>query len=253
MRFTRYQLGNGKPNFGWLLENNIGPVEGNLFGEFRRLEANIPMEHVHLLAPIQPGKIICVGHNYQSHIIEMDSTIPDIPVIFLKAPSSVIGPGSAIILPSQSKRVEHEAELAVVIGRQGRWIKPDDVSKYIFGYTIANDVTARDLQRQDGQWDRSKGFDTFCPLGPWIETEMDPTDVLLTCRVNDELRQMASTNDMIFTVGQLVSFVSSVMTLFPGDVVMTGTPAGVGPLAAGDVVTVSIEGIGELSNPIALS
>jgi 2-keto-4-pentenoate hydratase/2-oxohepta-3-ene-1,7-dioic acid hydratase in catechol pathway len=253
MRFTRYQIGNDTPTIGWLLEDRIGPVEGNLFGEYRRLEANIPLEHVRMLAPVEPGKIICVGLNYQSHVNEMERNIPEIPVIFLKAPSSVIGPGSAIILPPQSKQVEHEAELAVIIGHQGRWIKPEDVSKYIFGYTIANDVTARDLQRQDGQWDRSKGFDTFCPLGPWIETEFDPTDVLLTCRVNNELRQMTSTNEMIFTVGQLVSFISSVMTLYPGDVVMTGTPAGVGPLAAGDVVTVSIEGIGDLNNPIALS
>lgn len=253
MRFTRYQIGNDAPTFGWLLEENIGPVEGDLFGEYRRLEASIPMERVHLLPPIQPGKIVSVGLNYQSHVNEMGRSVPEIPVIFLKAPSSVIGPGSAIILPPQSKQVEHEAELAVVMGRQGRWIKADDVSKYVFGYTIANDVTARDLQRQDGQWDRSKGFDTFCPLGPWIETEIDPTDVLLTCRVNNELRQMASTNEMIFTVGQLVSFISSVMTLYPGDVVMTGTPAGVGPLTAGDVVSVSIEGIGELKNPIALS
>jgi 2-keto-4-pentenoate hydratase/2-oxohepta-3-ene-1,7-dioic acid hydratase in catechol pathway len=253
MRFTRYQIGNDTPTNGWLLEDRIGPVEGNLFGEYRRLEANIPLERVRMLAPVEPGKIICVGLNYQSHVNEMERNIPEIPVIFLKAPSSVIGPGSAIILPPQSKQVEHEAELAVIIGHQGRWIKPEDVSKYIFGYTIANDVTARDLQRQDGQWDRSKGFDTFCPLGPWIETEFDPTDVLLTCRVNNELRQMTSTNEMIFTVGQLVSFISSVMTLYPGDVVMTGTPAGVGPLAAGDVVTVSIEGIGDLNNPIALS
>lgn len=253
MRFIRYQMGSEAPQFGWVLDDKVGPVEGDLFGEFRRLEANIPMERVRLLSPILPGKIVSVGLNYQSHIKEMGSSMPEIPVIFLKAPNSVIGPGSAIILPPQSKQVEHEAELAVVIGKQGRWIKPDDVASHIFGYTVANDVTARDLQRQDGQWDRSKGFDTFCPLGPWIENEMDSADVLLTCRVNNELRQMASTNEMIFTVQQLVSFVSSVMTLFPGDIVMTGTPAGVGPLTAGDVVTVNIEGIGELSNPIALS
>ncbi|HPO59722.1 MAG TPA: fumarylacetoacetate hydrolase family protein, partial [Anaerolineaceae bacterium] len=173
-----------------------------------------------------------------------------IPLLFLKPPSSVIGPGEAILLPPQSRQVEHEAELAVVIGRLGRWIPPEAALDYVFGYTVANDVTARDLQRRDGQWTRGKGFDTFCPLGPWIETDYDPYDNLITCRVNGEIRQMASTRDMIFPVQQLVAFASSVMTLEPGDVILTGTPAGIGPLLDGDEVAVDIEGIGELRNPV---
>jgi 2-keto-4-pentenoate hydratase/2-oxohepta-3-ene-1,7-dioic acid hydratase in catechol pathway len=171
-------------------------------------------------------------------------------MLFLKPPSTLIGTRMPIHLPPQSEQVEHEAELAVVIGRQGRWISPNDAKDYVFGYTIANDVTARDLQRRDGQWTRGKGFDTFCPVGPWIETDMDPFDQLITCRVNQDVRQMASTRDMVFSVQQLIAFASSVMTLEPGDLLLTGTPAGVGPLAPGDVVQISIEGIGELTNPV---
>jgi 2-keto-4-pentenoate hydratase/2-oxohepta-3-ene-1,7-dioic acid hydratase in catechol pathway len=147
--------------------------------------------------------------------------------------------------------VEHEAELAVVIGKRGRWVQPEEASSYALGYTLANDVTARDLQRRDGQWTRAKGFDTFCPLGPWIETEFDPADALVTCHVNGEMRQMSSTRDMVFGVPQLIAFISSVMTLEPGDVLLTGTPAGVGSLVAGDVVEVAVEGLGILRNPVA--
>jgi 2-keto-4-pentenoate hydratase/2-oxohepta-3-ene-1,7-dioic acid hydratase in catechol pathway len=155
------------------------------------------------------------------------------------------------LLPPQSQRVEHEGELVVVIGKRGRWISPEDALNYVLGYTLGIDVTARDLQRRDGQWTRGKGFDTFCPLGPYIETEFDPTDAMLTTHVNGEMRQMASTRDMIFTVRQLVAYISSVMTLEPGDIIMTGTPAGVGPLLAGDKVKVTIEGLGELTNRVA--
>jgi 2-keto-4-pentenoate hydratase/2-oxohepta-3-ene-1,7-dioic acid hydratase in catechol pathway len=156
-----------------------------------------------------------------------------------------------IYLPPQSRQVEHEAELAVIIGRRGRWIQPSDALNYIFGYTIANDVTARDLQRSDGQWTRGKSFDTFCPIGPWIDTEFDATDVMITCHVNGEMRQMASTRDMVFHVNQLIAFSSSIMTLEPGDIILTGTPAGVGPLQTGDLVEVSIEGLGKLTNRVA--
>ena len=162
----------------------------------------------------------------------------------------MIGPDEPIILPPQSRQVDHESELAVVMGRSGRWIPAEDALDYVLGYTAANDVTARDLQQRDGQWTRGKGFDTFCPLGPWIETDMDPSDTLLRCRVNGEMRQMGSTREMVFTVAQLISFISSVMTLEPGDVILTGTPAGIGPLKNGDVVEVDIEGIGVLSNPV---
>ena len=250
MRFLRYQQGIEAPRFGWLYEDQVGPLEGNPFGDYRRLDADIPLSKVHLLAPVLPGKIIGVGHNFVEHAREEGVDVPEIPAIFLKPPSAVIGPGDPIVLPPQSQLVEHEAELAVVIGRTGRWIQPDKARDYILGFTVANDVTARDLQRRDLQWTRATGFDTFCPLGPWIETEIDPADALITCRVSGGLRQMASTRELVFSIPQLVAFISSVMTLQAGDVILTGTPAGVGPLKAGDVVEVAVEGIGTLRNPV---
>ncbi len=250
MRFVRYQTGQDAPRYGWVYEDKIGPIEGAPFGEFRRLEAELPVHMTRLLAPVQPGKIICVGRNYAEHAREQNVEVPEIPLLFLKPPSAVIGPGDSILLPPQSRQVEHEGELAVVIGRKGRWVQAEDALKYVLGYTVANDVTARDLQRRDGQWTRGKGFDTFCPLGPWIETELDPADVLVQTRVNGEMRQMASTREMIFPVEQLIAFISSVMTLLPGDVILTGTPAGIGPLEAGDMVEVTVEGVGSLSNPV---
>jgi 2-keto-4-pentenoate hydratase/2-oxohepta-3-ene-1,7-dioic acid hydratase in catechol pathway len=233
-----------------MIEDRIGPLDGSPFESYRRQEATIPLSAVRLLAPVVPGKIICIGRNYVEHAREHDAEVPETPLLFLKPPSAVIGPGDKIILPPQSQQVEHEGELAVVIGRRGRWIPMDQALEHVWGYTIGNDVTARDLQRRDGQWTRGKGFDTFCPLGPWIDTDFDPADALLTCRVNAEIRQMATIRDMVFTIPQLITFISSVMTLEPGDVILTGTPAGVGPMAAGDVVTVEIEGLGELKNPV---
>ncbi|RPI31199.1 MAG: FAA hydrolase family protein, partial [Chloroflexota bacterium] len=217
MRLVRYQTKTEAPCFGWIYEENAGPLDGTPFGEFRRLEATLPLESVRLLPPVLPGKIICVGRNYAAHAKEHDADIPEVPLIFLKPPSSLIGPGDTILCPPQSQQVEHEAELAVVIGRRGRWIPPEEAGLYILGYTIANDVTARDLQRRDGQWTRGKSFDTFCPLGPWIETDFNPADALVTCHVSGEMRQMASTRDMVFQVPHLIAFASSVMTLEPGD------------------------------------
>lgn len=251
MRFVCYQTATTAPRFGWLLEDQVGPIEGSIFSEFRRLEADLPLESVQLLAPVQPGKIICVGRNYVAHAKEHEAEVPEVPMLFLKPPSSVIGPGQRILLPPQSQQVEHEAELGVVIGKRGRWIQTEEVHNYVMGYLVANDVTARDLQRRDGQWTRAKGFDTFCPIGPWIETEFESADALITCQVNGETRQMASTRDMVFGVRQLVAFASSVMTLEPGDILLTGTPAGVSPLAEGDVVEITIEGIGALRNRVA--
>ncbi|HEX2980303.1 MAG TPA: fumarylacetoacetate hydrolase family protein [Anaerolineaceae bacterium] len=250
MRFVRYQVGQNAPAFGWLYEDRVGALEGSPFAEYRRLEAESPLSAVRLLAPVVPGKIICVGRNYVEHAKELDNPVPEIPLLFLKPPSAVIGPGQRIVLPPQSNQVDHEAELVAVIGRRGRWITPDRASQHVLGYTCGNDVTARDLQRRDGQWTRGKGFDTFCPLGPWIDTEFDPTDALITCRVNDEMRQMGSTREMVFSVAQLIAYASSIMTLEPGDIIMTGTPAGVGPLEAGNTVEVSIEGLGDLRNPV---
>jgi 2-keto-4-pentenoate hydratase/2-oxohepta-3-ene-1,7-dioic acid hydratase in catechol pathway len=251
MRFVRYQTSNQLPRFGWLHDDLVGPVDGSPLGEFRRLEATLPLEIVTLLAPIVPGKIVCIGKNYLAHAQEMDSKVPEAPLIFLKPPSAILAPGGTVVLPPQSQQVEHEGELAVVIGKTGRWVAPENALSYVFGYTVANDITARDLQRRDGQWTRAKGFDTFCPFGPWIDTDFDASDTLITCHVNGELRQMASTRDMVFGLSQLIAFISSVMTLEPGDLILTGTPAGVGPLVAGDVVEVTIEGLGTLRNPVA--
>jgi len=247
MRFIRYQPPSGEPGFGWVLEERVGPLEGSPFAEFRRGEALHTLDDVRLLAPTQPSKILCVGRNYVAHAKEHGAEVTEVPLLFLKPPSAVIGPGDPILLPPQSQQVE----LAVVIGRRGRWISPEEAPNYILGYTIANDVTARDLQFRDGQWTRGKGFDTFCPLGPWIETDFDPADAVITCHVNGEMRQMASTRDMVFSVHQLIAFASSVMTLEPGDLLLTGTPAGVGPLQAGDLVEVTIEGLGTLRNPVS--
>ena len=253
MRFIRYANREGAEQYGWINDDQIGMVEGYLFGEYRRLEANTSISNIKLLAPIQPSKIICLGRNYADHAKEQGVEIPESPILFMKPPTSIIGLNDKILLPVQSQQVEHEAELVVVIGKKGRWITVDNAQQYIFGYTIGNDITARDLQHRDGQWTRAKGFDTFCPIGPWIETDLDPADTLITCRVNSELRQMASTREMVFTVPQIVAFVSTVMTLLPGDLIFTGTPAGIGPLENGDEVEVEIEGIGVLRNEVGIA
>ena len=250
MRIVRFQYKNEAPRYGWLLEEKVGAIVGNIYDDYRREEAALPLSSVRLLAPIEPSKVICVGRNYVEHAKEHDAEVPNVPLIFLKPPSAVIGPGEAIILPSQSQQVEHEVELVVVIGKRGRCILAEEAQNYIFGYTVGNDVTARDLQRSDGQWTRAKGFDTFCPFGPWVDTEFDPSDAVITCRVSGQPRQMASTRDMVFNVNDLIAFISSVMTLEPGDLIFTGTPAGVGPLKDGDDVVVEIEGLGKLSNPV---
>jgi len=214
-------------------------------------EGIVPLSHAQLLAPVVPTKVVCVGLNYRGHIREMGHETPDEPVIFLKPSTSVNGPGGTIEIPPGVGRVDYEAELGVVIGRRTHRASPEVARTNILGYTCANDVTARDLQNTDGQWTRAKGFDTFCPLGPWVETDADPSDLLLECYVNGERRQSARTSDMLFDVYQLVSFVSHVMTLVPGDVVLTGTPSGIGPLSAGDEVEVRIEDVGSLTNVVA--
>jgi 2-keto-4-pentenoate hydratase/2-oxohepta-3-ene-1,7-dioic acid hydratase in catechol pathway len=250
MRFIRYRDTSGEINTGWVLDEQVGSVDGSIFGEFRRSEANQSLTSVRLLPPINPTKIICVGRNYIAHAEEHDAEVPEIPLIFLKPTSALIGHDAEIILPPQSLQVEHEAELAVVIGKRGRWISPEESPEHILGYTIANDVTARDLQRQDGQWTRGKGFDTFCPLGPWLETDFNPADSLITCTINGEIRQMASTRDMVFNVHQIIAFSSSVMTLEAGDILLTGTPAGVSQLQPEDIIEITIEGIGTLRNKV---
>jgi len=209
------------------------------------------LDEVRLLAPILPSKVVCVGQNYADHIDEMGAERPSEPIIFLKPSTAVCGPGDPIRRPTAiSERVDYEGELAVVIGRLCREVPADRAGDVIFGYTCANDVTARDLQARDGQWTRAKGFDTFCPLGPWIETDVDPAHLALTTSLNNEVKQRSTTSLLLHNVPALVAFVTQVMTLIPGDVLLTGTPAGVGPMDKGDEVAVTIEGIGTLSNPV---
>jgi len=252
MRFIRYRSGVEEPKFGWVFENQVGEIEGTPFGDYRRKEADTQLSSVRLLPPVVPGKIIGVEVNFQKTSSERIEELPEVPAIYLKPPSTVIGTQEKVMLPSQSHLVEQEAQLAVIIGRKGRWIAPDRARDFIFGYSIATDITARDLQLSDQNSGRARSFDTFLPIGPWIETELDVIDTLLTCRVKGELRQMASTREMIFTIPQLVAFISSVMTLYPGDLILTGSPDGAGPLTAGDIIQSSIEGIGDLVNPVAV-
>ncbi|MDJ0665247.1 MAG: fumarylacetoacetate hydrolase family protein [Acidimicrobiia bacterium] len=224
---------------------------GSPFVAWEPTETVVGWDQARLLAPVIPTKVVAIGKNYVDHAAEFDSAVPEEPLIFLKPPTSVIGPLQAIALPNESDNVHHEAELAIVVGKVARDVRIEDAGSYILGYTAANDVTARDLQRSDGQWARAKGFDTFCPLGPAIDTDLDPLEGLqVTCRVNGELRQSGSTADLVFGVSELLSYVSHVMTLLPGDVILTGTPAGVGPIVPGDKVEVEIEGIGVLMNTV---
>ena len=209
----------------------------------------LSLEDVTLLPPSQPSKIVCVGLNYVKHAQELKMPLPDEPILFLKPPSAILAPGGQIVYPSSSIQVDYEGELAVVIGKRCRNISADEAEKYILGYTCFNDVTARDLQRKDGQWTRAKSFDTFAPFGPWIG-KIDPSDADIKTRVNGKLVQDSNTSDLIFSVPRLVQFISAVMTLEPGDVIATGTPPGVGQLQKGDLVEVEIEGIGVLKNSV---
>lgn len=204
-----------------------------------------------LLPPVVPGKIVCVGRNYADHAKELGNEAPSEPILFLKPPSALLAPGGTIVRPPASQRVDFEGELAIVIGREAKGVGASAWRDYVRGFTCANDVTARDLQKKDVQFTRGKGFDTFCPLGPAIETDLDVSDLRLTTRVNGETRQDGRTSQMVFSCGVLFEFITRVMTLLPGDVILTGTPAGVGPLAAGDTVEVEIEGIGVLRNVVA--
>ena len=233
----------------------IAELQGHPFGvgtdSVRYTGQSYQVADVRLLAPVLPTKVVAIGKNYADHAREMGGEPPDEPVIFLKPSTSVIGPGDPVARPVKlSERVDFEGELAVVIGRLCRDVPPERVSEVIFGYTCANDVTARDLQAKDGQWTRAKGFDTFCPLGPWIETGLDPSDLELTTTVNGEVKQHARTSQLLHDVTAVVCYVTSVMTLLPGDILLTGTPAGIGPLVYGDRVSVAIQGIGALTNPV---
>ena len=250
MKIVRFRTGNDIA-YGLAERAGVTVYQGSPFVAWEATETLVPWEAVQLLSPVIPSKVVCVGRNYAEHAAELGNEIPDEPIIFLKPATSVIGPDAGVVYPRQTKNLHHEAELAVVIGRIARNVQAEDVGLYIFGYTAANDITARDLQKKDVQFTRAKGFDTFCPLGPMIETELDPLERLaIVCRVNGEVRQADFTSEMVFGVAELLEFISSVMTLLPGDVILTGTPAGVGPMLPGDVVDVEIDGVGVLTNRI---
>ena len=255
MKLLRYAGPDG-PAFGMLEEQTVYTLEGDPFdpATWARGRAVGPLKTVTLLAPCTPSKIIAMGRNYAAHAAEFGHAPPDEPLLFFKPPSAVIGPGAPIVLPPQSARVEHEAELCLVIGRRCRNVPLAEAWGYVLGVTCGNDVTARDVQRREKQWARSKGFDTSAPLGPWIVTGLPVAQVSnlsITCQVNNRTRQRGHSGDMIFGPAALVSAIAETITLQPGDVVMTGTPAGVGPLVAGDEVTVTIEQVGTLSNPVS--
>ncbi|MEZ0074312.1 fumarylacetoacetate hydrolase family protein [Planotetraspora sp. GP83] len=252
MRIARFSTGDGVA-FGVVEEGEqvIARIDGHPFGGVQLTGERYPLAEVRVVAPMLPSKVIAIGRNYADHAREMGAEPPDEPVLFLKPSTSVIGPGESIAYPEKlSRHVDYEGELAVVIGRLCREVPAERANDVIFGYTCANDVTARDLQSKDGQWARAKGFDTFCPLGPWIETSLDAGDLALTTTVNGELKQSGRTSWLLHDIPALIAHVSAVMTLLPGDVILTGTPAGVGPLAVGDEVSVGIEGIGTLTNRV---
>lgn len=243
---------NGKETFYGLVEGETVYRISDPFSDLTPRES-YPLTQLTLLAPVKPGKAVCVGLNYRDHARELNMSIPDEPILFLKPSTAVVGPGEAIVHPSASTRVDYEAELAVVIKKAARFISPGRAKEYILGYTCANDVTARDLQQKDGQWTRAKSFDTFLPLGPYIATGVDPSSLEISLYLNGIRKQHSNTAQLIFSVYELVSFISQIMTLEPGDVVLTGTPAGVGPMQPGDVVEVVIEGIGKLTNTVISS
>jgi len=260
MQFCRFrpQASSKQPTssalYGVLSDQQVQEISGPPWTQWSKLSRTWRLDDVGLLAPVEPTKIVCVGRNYAAHAAELGNEVPKEPLIFLKPPSAIIGPGEPIALPKQSQKVEHEGELGLVVGRKCAHLKEsDDALSYLLGYTCVNDVTARDLQKSDVQFTRAKGFDTFCPVGPHIETQLEPTDVLVETRVNGTVRQSGRTSLMIYPVAFLVRWISHVMTLLPGDLIATGTPAGVGPLVAGDSVEVSVAGVGVLRNPVQAS
>ncbi|MFD8981255.1 fumarylacetoacetate hydrolase family protein [Streptomyces sp. NPDC059564] len=251
MRIVRFEKA-GTIRYGLLADDEVVPLINGPFGplDVPADAPRFPLGEVRLLAPVTPGKVLAIGRNYAEHAAELGNEVPEEPLVFLMPGSAVIGPGEAIVKPSYTDELHHEAELAAVIGRTCRDLTPEQVPAHVLGYTCANDVTARDLQGPDRQWWRAKGSDTFCPIGPWVETELDVSALGVRATVNGELRQDGNSSHMVHPVDRLISHISSAMTLHPGDVILTGTPAGVGPLRRGDRVTVSVEGIGELTNQV---
>ena len=256
MRIARFSQ-NGSTSFGVVEGPGADPadlvvaaIHGHPFGRFTFSGERFPLSAVRLLAPVLPSKVVCIGKNYADHVAEMGGPAPADPVTFLKPSTSVIGPGDPIVLPRNSNHVDHEAELAIVIGHLCRDVPASKAADVILGYTCGNDVTARDHQKHDGQWTRGKSHDSFCPIGPWIETDLDARDLAVKCFVDGEIRQDGRTSSLLHGIGDIIEWVTAFMTLLPGDVILTGTPAGVGPLVQGSAVTVFIEGIGPLTNPV---
>jgi 2-keto-4-pentenoate hydratase/2-oxohepta-3-ene-1,7-dioic acid hydratase in catechol pathway len=247
MKLLRFATG-GQVRYGAVEKRQIRELVGDPFGHLRFGAQSFQLDDVTLLPPCEPSKIVAVGVNYRAHAQEMGHRLPDEPLLFLKPPSSIVGPGAAIHYPDGVSRLDYEAELAVVIKKKTRSITPAQAPDAILGYTCLNDVTARDLQQKDKQWTRAKSFDTFSPIGPWIVTDLDPSNLKIEGILNGETKQSSTTSDLIFPVPFLVSFISSIMTLLPGDVITTGTPSGVGPMQRGDTIEVVIEGIGRLTN-----
>ena len=251
MKICRFYDNNSEKCFGIVENNTIIEIEGTPFESFSRKDKEHNLEEVKLLAPCAPSKIVAIGLNYKDHAAEMNKTIPTEPILFIKPSSSVIAHEENIIYPSHmSSRVDYEGELAVVIKKEAKHIKPSSALDYVLGYTCINDVTARDLQAKDGQFTRAKGFDTFAPIGPWIETRLSPFDLEIKTFLNGDLKQYSNTSNLIFPIPKLISFISNVMTLYPGDIISTGTPSGIAPMKPGDRVEVEIQGIGILRNYI---
>jgi len=249
-RLVRMIDDKGRLRLGELEDDRVRPLVGDLFGELRADGAALPLAAVRLLAPVVPSKVVGVGSNYRAHALEMGRPLPPVPKLFLKPSTAVIGPEDPIEIPPGTDRVDHEGELGVVIGRTLRRVSPGEALAGVLGYTAVNDVTARDLQKADGVFARAKGFDSFCPIGPCVAIGLDPGDLAVRARVDGALRQDGRSSDLIFDVPTLISFISTIMTLLPGDVIATGTPAGVGPLVAGNRVEIEVEGVGTLGNPV---
>ena len=251
MKIARFQVEN-EIFYGQVRDNRLYVLDGDVFNEFNVTDKSYDIAEVRLLTPVMPGKVICVGLNYLSHIGEFHKNpqAPDEPIIFMVSPTAVIGPDEPIVLAFPEHENHHEAELTIIIGKEGRDIPLEKAAGYILGYTCGNDVSDRNLQKKDRQWTRAKTFHTYKPLGPYIVTDLDPNNCSVQCRVNGELRQNGHTRDIIRNAHSLVSFISQIMTLYPGDVILTGTPEGVGPLVSGDICEIEIEGIGVLRNPI---
>jgi len=254
LKYVRFrQPQTGEPVYGQLVDETITSLDNAPWLKHSARAQSFPLNDVTLAAPVEPSKIVCIGLNYHAHVEASHSAdaAPERPLIFLKPSSSIIGPGEKIIHPDQSERVDYEAELGVIIGKTTKNVAAENADDYIFGFTCVNDVTARDLQKKDGQWSRAKGFDTFCPVGPWIVTELNYRDVLVEGILNGEVKQSGRTSLMIFDIPYLISYISSVMTLNPGDLISTGTPAGIAPMKSGDEIEVRVEGVGNLKNQMA--